>query len=294
MNDPRDERLDYDDLSDAERAAIEGNTDTGAAPAPAPAPTPEPTPTPTPADDSATHELREAASALTAAAQALQQSQAQTAAQQQPAAQETAAAPRDFNAELVELETRYDDGQLDMKEFLRARDEVNRAQVAAEMAQQLSAQQQQQAHQDWASAYVGFFSGAEAEANARLATDALKPGFDALAVRLVAEGKGYHEALTEARRVVFEQVGIPLPGAVSRDDAVAKALKDRQPGTRPGPSLGDLPTAAGMATGAAEQLDSLPIEEMEARIARMSPTELEEFLASAEGGLRDYPRAGRG
>lgn len=290
MNDPRDDRLDHDDLSDAERAAIEEGTDTGAEPAQAP-PAPAATPAPAPAEeDTATSELREAAHALTAAAQAMQQAQA---AQQQPAAaQEPAPAPRDFEAELAALEAKYDDGEIEMKEFLRSRDAVREAQMEAKLDARRAAEHAQQLEQSWAQAYMGFFQGPEAEVNARLASGVLKTGFDAIAVELVAQGKSFNEALTEARRQVFEQVGIPLPGSKSADDAIAKATQQRQPANRPGPGLGDMPAAASLATGAAQELDNLKIEDLEMRIARMNPTELDAYLASAEGGLRDNPRGG--
>lgn len=299
MNDPRDDRLEHDDLSDAERAAIEGTNDIGteaatAAAAVAPAAA---APAPAQGDDGAASELREAANALTASAQAMQQIHAAMSQQQAQAAAEPATPPpaaRDFNAELAALEARYDDGELDMKEFMRERDAVREAQLEARMEAKLQAQQSaaqaQALEQSWASAYTGFFSGADAQVNARLATDALKPGFDALAVRLIAEGKTFDQALTEARRQVFEQIGIPLPTATSGEDAVAKATAARQPAARPGPGLGDMPAAASLATGAAQELDNLPIEELEARIARMSPAEQEAYLASADGGLRDNPR----
>jgi hypothetical protein len=219
--------------------------------------------------------------------------QAQAAQQQAVAAQqEPAPAPRDFNAELSALEARYDDGEIELKEFLRERDAVREAQLDARIAAQQAAAHAQQTERSWAEAYIGFFQGADAEANARLASPALKPGFDAIAVQLVQQGKSFDEALTEARRQVFEQVGIPLPGSRSADEAIAKAAQQRQPATRPGPGLGDMPAAASLATGAAQELDNLPIEDLEMRIARMSPTELDAYLASSEGGLRDNPRGG--
>lgn len=295
MNDPRDDRLDHDDLSDAERAAIESETDTGAEAQPpaAAAPAPAAEPAREEPEDSATTELREAAHALTAAAEAMRQSQAQAASEPPPAA-EPPPAPRDFNAELAALEAKYDDGELDMKEFLRERDVLREAQIEARMEAKLQAQQSaaqaQQLEQSWASAYGAFFSGPDAEVNARLATDALKPGFDAIAVQLIAQGKSFDEALTEARKQVFTQIGIPLPSAASAEDAIAKATSARQPAARPGPGLGDMPAAASLATGAAQELDNLGIEELENRIARMSPAELDAYLASSEGGLRDNPR----
>lgn len=292
MSADRDDRLDHDDLSDAERAAIEDENDTGTAAAAqtvAEAPPAAQTP-PAPEQDTSANELREAAHALTAAAQAMQ-AQARPA---EPAQQQAEApAPRNFEAELAALNVQYDDGELDVKDLIAKRDQIRDAQIEQRLMHQRVEQQQAQAQAAFASAYTEFFGGAESIINARLGTDAIKPGFDALTVQLIQQGHAYKDALVEARKQVFEQIGIPLPTSTNAQQAIADATAARAPKDRPGPTLADMPAAASLATGATAELDNLPIEQLEARIAAMNPQALEEYLASSEGGLRDNPRGGR-
>jgi hypothetical protein len=249
--------------------------------------------------DDSVSELREAAHALTEAAQALR-TQAQPAAAEPAQPAQPEAKPRDFAAELEALKERYEGGGLELAEYMEQRDDIREAKIVQRFEQDRAAREQEQAQQSqaqaqaaFAGAYTEFFSGAEAAINERLASPALKPGFDAITIDLVRQGRTYTDALAQAREQVFQQIGVALPSAANKAEAIAKATAARAPEGRPSPTLADMPAAAALSTGKTAELDNLPVEELEHRIARMNDKELEEYLADAEGGLRDHPRAGR-
>jgi hypothetical protein len=288
----RDDRLDHEGLSDAERAAIEeqddqGNdtkppaADAGAPPAASPAAEADDEDQ----DDERT-ELREAARDLREAAAAMR---AKEQAVEQPPA-EPAPAPRDYDAEMAALEEKYENGEIENREFQRAFGEIVRARTLDEARQERQAEVAKQQQEAFARAYGEFFTGAEAEVNQRLQTKALKGGFDDIVVQLVAQGTSHMDALREARRQVFEQVGLSLPGAADEKAAKEDAVAKRASRDRPAPGLGDVPAAGALSTNVDSELDSLDVVELEKRLARMSPDKVEAYLASADGGLRDNPR----
>lgn len=268
---PRDEHFDGD-LTDAEREELEDQQ--AGKPAAQPAAVD---------GDAGAEAAARAAETLAEANRVLEQ--ARQLSQQAELRANPPPPPRDFDKELGGLKDAYDNGELDIDEYVAQRDSVRDAQRdaqrAAESEAEAAAQAQQQAQQQWQVEYTEFM---QSEAHAKLHGQAVKKMFDELAVAGVRDGKSYQNALIDARDQVYRELGFTLPNV---DTAVAaRATKDR-----PGPTLGDLPAAGGtLDSSFVERLASLDIEDLEERIAGMSTTQREQFLSAQPGGLRDNPR----
>ena len=76
--------------------------------------------------------------------------------------------------------------------------------------------------------------------------------------------------------------------------AIEAERKKRDAASGKPPTTLDRAPQAGTATpsGVDAQLDNLPISDLEDTLARMPADKLDQYLASAPGGLRDNPRAG--
>ena len=284
----RDDRLDYEDMTAEERAVIEGSNDEGEAPRATAPPTEDADPAPAaPSGNDEAADIREAAQAMREAAEAIKA--ASPKQEQAPPADDPAPpAARDYNAELNTLRQRYEDGELEQAEYLDLRDEVRDARLRDQIRQEQVQSEQERAQERWAQAYTTFASD---EANQRLMTGVLKPGFDQLALQNIQSGMDYEAALAAARDTIFDQLGLAKPGAKERADKVADAVAQRAPKERPGPTLRDAPAAdRDRGTNPNDDWDSLPIEELEKRLATASPERIEAYLADAPGGLRDNPK----
>lgn len=260
-----------EDLTDAERAELQ------------PAEKPEATAPPA-ADNSAADEANaKAAETLAEANRVLEQ--ARVLREQAAAAANPPPPARDFAGELAALKDEYENGELDVDEYVAKRDvvrdalrahEASAAEAAAREASTLQAQQQA-----WETEYRDFM---QQEAHLQLHKPTLKALFDSAAVAGVQSGLGYKEALTAARDQIYADLGITLPN-------VELAVAQRAPKDRPRPTLGDLPAASSaLDQSFVERLSGMDIEDLEERLAGMSQAQRDQFLAAQPGGLRDNPR----
>lgn len=294
-----------DNMTDAERAAYADAADAGAAAAAAepaaPAAPAEPAAAAEPAAPAAeaqpdpTAALAAAADKLGAAAEAIAARAVEPAAPAAPAAAETP--PRDFDTELTAIDTAYDEGEIDLREYNRKRDEIRDAQADLRLEQRLAAERTERETRDakaredaatagWEGAKTAFFADA---GNAALVDNPIKAAAFQAAIHEAGKevtGGDWTALLAKAR----ELVGGAPPAAA--DQQVRQAVNQRQQQEpTPAQTLRDVPNSGGTGEAPGAALDGLPISELEDVVARMGPDKLEQWLSSAPGGLADHPRA---
>lgn len=250
------------------------------------------------ASDASAQALAEAAAALRQTAESLR------ARNEAPPEREQEAAPPpppDFDAERKALREKYDAGELDDAEYEREREAIMErkaefvaeqkaaalvAKAAAESAQRAAAD----ADQRWNESLSRFIAGDKAN----LTTDPIrKAAFEQALAKVAAEkpGSSYDDWLTEASATTMRAFGIAAPADAGKK-AVANAIAERSSQRQhSAPDLSRVPSAGAPAIGGfGAELDSLDINSLEDRLARMNDAQIAAFLADAPGGLRDNPR----
>jgi len=190
-----------------------------------------------------------------------------------------------LNGKLKDLQAKYDDGDLDMVEYLDQRDTVqaqiseNRMDVRDTVRNQW--QEQSAATQRWDAEQEAFFKiYPQFDAPKYGADKALVSGnsvlygaLDAACVKVSNENPGLSgiDLLIKAKEEVALSTGMKVaatPGA-------------RPSAQRPGYTLGDLPAAAAENVGAGEfaSLDKLGGDALEDALGSMSPAQRERYLA---------------
>ncbi len=283
-----DDADDADDEGGADAPPQEGKGAAPAPPAPAPAPTPVAAPTPA------------AAPAPTAASQ----TPAPSLPDAPPAVvRYEAKLPENFDEQVqglageeAALKAKFKAGELEFEEFdtqrsdiQTRRDALNRAQVKAEIGQEMTTQS---AEQQWRYSINRFMaSAAKEEGGIDYAADAEKnadlDGF----VRMLAgkpenNDKSMDWFLSESHRRVKALHGIttapaPAPAPPDPKAALAKAKEDRKVDIAGAPAtLAQVPGGDGPGDVAGEfaDLDALEGEALEAAIARMAPVARDRYL----------------
>lgn len=326
-NDPNDTGRD-DGLTDAERAELDADTasngaPTGAAATPALAATPEPVeakPEPTPEPeakvDPTTQVLAQLVEQQSATAAALDAVAKAVAPKSEPAVDPTPAAPAepDWEGEKKALRAKYEANELDDDAYEQAREALlerkteHRAQQLASKAVEerfakdqadREAQAKKDADARWDSAVGTWMQDA---GNAALFGDQAKATtFNALLAAVAKEkpNLAYADLLNETRdrtlRAFGQTVAAPAADAAAKA-AVEKALKDRATGTPPPPvDMSRAPVAGDGGNGDERtnkyaELDNLDVDDLENRLAHMPEDQIDDYLASAPGGLLDNPR----
>lgn len=289
MSDIDDTVIDNESAVLAEAAAeVEAAKVAAAAPEPAADPAPDPEPA---APDPVLVALAEQAAATRALAE-------QVAAQRQPEPAPVQEVVRDFAAEKAALRAAFDDTDSEMTsgEYEAQREAIDaeqrRIETAKAVADALAAeaaartrQSEELAEAQWQAAFARF--SADPGNAALLADPVRRAGFEAaLGIEYQATpGLGWDDMLVAARTRL---TGVAPAVA---DTKLRDAEFARQTATPdPAPTLRDIPSAGQQDGSAGAALDGLPISDLEDAIARMSPSEVERYLAEAPGGLRENPR----
>lgn len=305
MSDPNtDDRLDHEDLTEAERAELEASdqeAQQAAADAEAAKAAAEQQQAGTDDDDDDDDRgqdddravliatAKAATDAANAATEALRR-------QQQPPKPEPEPQPaaRDFAAEEAALRQKYEDGEIDRDEFYDARLTLERERseslVETRVAERLQERDQQTVQQKWEGAYSAFLQD---QANARLTGRALNAAFNTAIQEIFQQDPSItHDALlAKARDQVYTEIGVPVPSAQETREKIDNAVKGRRADEPPPMDTGRIPQAGSITPNAQDaQLDDLPADQLEDWLAR-NPSKAEEYLAGAPGGLRDHPRA---
>lgn len=274
-----------------------------------------PPPTPDPAaaapaaanNDALMEQVSKATEAATRAAEAANELRQHQLAREQQAAAEAAAAAAaeaekepDWAAQQAELKEKLESGEITDDEYERERERIYdakgdwKAEQAARKAttELLDRRQQEEADRAWNTATAAFTAD---PANAAMLADPIRAAAFNAAVQLEA-AKGftsYADLLTRARDSLGVLGGViqPANGA----DAIEKAKRERAAAAGGNaPHLHRAP-AAGEAIDRDNRfahLDALDIDDLENAVSRMSEADLDAFLETAPGGLRDNPRAG--
>lgn len=243
---------------------------------------------------------RAAAERAAAAAEELRAAERAREDAQRLAEQEAANKEPDWGQQMADLKAKLDAGDLDDDQYEAERERIYeaktdwRAAKAARDATEEALSQRAQADQDkaWSDATAAFQAKPE---NAALLANPIQLAAFNQAVSLEAQ-KGYTsftELLDRARTTVVTAFGgkIDVPADPAKAIEAAKAARDAKAGGE-APHLHRAPNA-GAATdrdNKYEHLDSLSIDDLENAVARMDPDALNDYLASAPGGLKDNPR----
>lgn len=303
----RDNRLDHSDLTDAERGELETGdasaaADTGADDAAGAAASGDGADAGAAAaaaatsDDDDRQTVRSALETATRAADLAARALEATTKPAPAADTVETVTPRDYDAELKALKAQYDAGDIDRDAYDEQRDAVRDARadflVEQRVSQRLQQHDTQSRQATWEQTYGHFLSHAD---NQRLTGPALNAAFNAAiqASFQANPNQSFDELLAGARKQVFDEVGIVQATPVPKPTAeqVRKAVDQRRPQDTERPAdIGSLPRAgADTAAAGEEQLDALPIEDLEDWLAR-NPGKADAYLAGAPGGLRDHPR----
>lgn len=295
-----------DGLTDGERAEVNADAaGTTAATEAAPA-TPESDAEPEPATPETPDAALVGAKALTDAAGAVSKAaEALAAASTTRAPETTAAQPaaeRDFDAERKALKAQYDKGEIDEDRYESERERLLEERADARAAKtindRLAAARQEQQQEDWSRTVNAFRRD---PGNAKLYDDPVRQSTFTAQVHVVAAENPtgtYTEWLAGARDRTLAAFGLlnaTDPDAEAKKAAAIEAeRKKRDAASGKPPTTLDRAPQAGTATpsGVDAQLDNLPISDLEDTLARMPADKLEQYLATAPGGLRDNPRAG--
>jgi hypothetical protein len=294
------------DMTSSEQALIDAHNTPETAPEPAAVAAPAaPEPEAQPEDPAAalradTAAARAAAERAAAAAEELRAAERAREEAQRRAAEEAANKEPDWQQQLSQLKQRLEAGDIEDDQYEAERERIYEAKTdwrsaqAARRATEEALAQRAQADQEqaWQDATNAFQAKAE---NAALLADPIRLAAFNQAVSLEAQ-KGfsnYTELLDRARATVVKTFGgqIEVPADPAAAIAAAKAERAAQAGGEV-PHLHRAPTAgaAGDRDNKFAHLDDLGIDDLENAVARMDPDTLNEYLATAPGGLRDNPR----
>jgi len=249
------------------------------------------------------NDIRTLAVAATKAAEAASAAAAELAASRQPPQKEdpasAAQAEPDWDAKKSELKAKYDAGEIDDDEYEKQREDLieQKADYKATkridevLTSRLAKQAETAAEQDWNQALAAF--GAD-ENNKKFVGDPVRAAaFNATLQAVWKENpnQGYLAAMQTARDRVMTAFGLkPADDPKAKIDAAVAERAGKKPGTPP--NISALPSAGVPAGGDNNfaTLDSLSIDELENTLSRMPANKVEEYLATAKGGLRDNPR----
>lgn len=209
-----------------------------------------------------------------------------------PFPQVPAAEARDFAAELQSLKEQFNDGKIDDDQYEAARDEIV---VARAQAATTEALRQEFAEQAWATNCKAFLQRPE---NATLLRSKEIQGLWQQAMQMAvenaaAEGKVLTddwEILTAGRDLLFQQMGLSaeVPPAGQTAPAADPPRPNRAPPLADAPpSLANAPAAPPGTKETADALADLSIIELEQRMAGMTEQQQEALLASVPGAFID-------
>lgn len=182
----------------------------------------------------------------------------------------------EFKGRLNELSQKFDEGEIELSEFLDERDKINREIYNAEVVATTQANEAQR----WKSAQDTFFA---AEENAAYLQDEQRFNSLNIFVKAIAnEGSSLSYSETLARAARMEQA---MNGEVPTAEAVKPPEKprDKPKSPRPeAPNLSDIPASQANNTnkGEFDHLDRLAGPELEAALERMSPEQQDRYLQS--------------
>lgn len=294
---------DVDGLTVAERAELDAEAAEATAPKQPEQAAAEPEIEPEPEKPDATAE----------ALQSLAQQQARTAdvlaavankvlPEQQPAAQQEPEPTKepDWEAMRAELKAKHKNGDLEDDAYEDAREALIeqraewRATAAAEA--RIAQQRKQDSDSAWDRSLNAFLG--RAENSSFLADSATTAVFNTYLSQVFGQNPGasYDALLSEAMKLTQERFGVATKGQSQQaKDAIEKEVQKRraEAGKVP-PDLSRAPQAGTVATDRGDKyqsLDDLDIDSLEDRLARMPDAEVDDYLATAPGGLLDNPRA---
>lgn len=203
-------------------------------------------------------------------------------------------APKDFDAAFNALSEQYNDGELDIVDYNKQVRDLTLEQSRYERqiedwerAQQYAQQAAERAAQDdWNAAALAF-----ERANQEFLANPLRHKVMQDAINTVIQGGeqlSNQQLLDKALAIAVDYTGWKAPEQKTPQDqraALGDALKNRKPGAAP-QTLGDAPQAANEIISGNETfdtLDRLPIGDLEAAFAQMTPAQQEKYLAEAPG-----------
>lgn len=283
-------------LTAAERAELTAAEAEASAP-PAPSAAPPPPPEDEPIKPDATAE----------ALQSLAQQQARTAdvlaavankvlpeqqTQQQEQPPEASTEP-DWDAERREIKEKYERGDLDDDQFEAAREALFERKSEWRATETAKALLEQQRKQEEDAAWDRSLNTFLTDENRKFLADVAATAVFNTYLSQVAQnspGGSYDAMLAEAMRLTRARFGAPQ--ATDPKAAIQNAVDQRRATSAP-PDLSRAPQAgvSSIEGDKFRSLDELDIDSLEDRISRMPDAELDEFLATAPGGLLDNPRA---
>jgi hypothetical protein len=208
--------------------------------------------------------------------------------------------PKDFQAELDNLQKQYDDGDIDGAEFQTKQRDLLREEARFEARLALHDERVQDAARDaetaWNKAAVSW-----EKANSDFMANPLRADAMQRALALIDQqqpGMAPAKLFETAQKIAFEAYNweakadpAPDAGAPDGQAAIDAALKAREGKLVP-QTLGTAPAAAQIETrgnAAFSELDSRNISDLEDALARMTPAQQEAYLRDAPGANTNDP-----
>lgn len=179
----------------------------------------------------------------------------------------------DYTAQLAALKQKFDDGEIELSDYLDQRDAINEARVIARTSMHIAEQQREQA---WQYENTRFFEEHQeySAAKSRMRFAAMQAAIDEIGSDPGSARMSYRELLLEAKkRVDAEFGGAKMPTEqqpTQKTPAKPRLVSDR---SKLPPSLKDVPAAAPAPEGGGEftKLEGLSGMELEAAVARLTP-----------------------
>ena len=197
--------------------------------------------------------------------------------------------PAEVQAQIDELDKKYDDGDITLKEYNKDRDAINRQIVSENIHRNQVRREAARADLIWQSEQIAFFKARpeyEYKPDGTLRGKALYGALNQAIMALDSDsgntGLRGMELLLKADKVVKDAFGLSSPPAKEQAQAKATAKEEKPAARIPDvKSLGDLPTAGSNDTGGAwGGLDRLSGEAYEAALERLTPTQRDAYLAA--------------
>lgn len=176
----------------------------------------------------------------------------------------------DFSGAIADLKRQFEDGEIDLPEYLDQRDAITEARIAQKISSQMAEQAADRAWQDANAAFFERHSEYSAKENPKLFS-VLQAVLDQTAANPANSRLSYDALLMTAKANLEEAIGAP-PGEKTKESPKAKPrlVSDRN---KLPPSLKDIPAAAAPRDGGGEftGLDRLSGMDLEAAVARLTP-----------------------
>ena len=178
----------------------------------------------------------------------------------------------DFTGALAGLKKQFEDGEIDLPEYLDQRDAITEARIAQNLSAQMAEQAAERAWQDANTAFFERYPEYSAKANPRR-FGVLQAVLDQTATDPANAGLSYDALLMTAKANLEDAIGAPKeadPTNKEADKPKPRLVSDR---SKLPPSLKDIPAAAAPPGGGGEftGLDKLSGMDLEAAVARLSP-----------------------